>query len=104
MIAEFSRKDNHFIRIELEGYQPYDIVLSRRMSGWVFGNIVFGGVIGVAIDAVSGGIYRLTPEQISAELHEPCLVHSKRTAESYVAVVLEVDPSWEKIGQLQRHN
>jgi len=32
------------------------------------GNIVFGELIGLAVDAMSGGLYNLTPTQISAQL------------------------------------
>lgn len=96
LIVEMSRKDNHLLRIELEGYLPYEATLTRQLSGWVLGNIIFGGVIGLAVDAISGGIYKLTPEQIQAELRNS----EYTTGESYIGVVLKTDPSWEKIGQL----
>ena len=34
----------------------------------MLGNIVFGGFIGLAVDAISGGIYQLTPDQVLAEM------------------------------------
>jgi hypothetical protein len=34
----------------------------------VWGNIVFGGIIGLAVDAITGGLYKLAPEQVSAQL------------------------------------
>ena len=55
MVVEMSRKDNHIVSIELDGYQPYEITFSRQLSGWAFGNIVFGGFIGLAVDAVLEG-------------------------------------------------
>lgn len=100
IIVEMSRKDNHFIRIELEGYEAYEATFSRKMSGWVFGNIIFGGLIGLAVDAVSGGIYVLTPDQIQAELMANRMTYSKKTADSYITIVLEPDPSWKKVGSL----
>lgn len=100
MIVGMSRSDNHVVRIELEGYQPYEAVFSKRLSGWVFGNIIFGGVIGVAIDAVSGGLYKLTPEQIQANLYANQMMYSKDSHGSYIFVVLQPNPSWEKIGNL----
>jgi uncharacterized protein YceK len=99
IIVDMTRKDNHFVRIELEGYQPYEATFSRKLSGWVFGNIVFGGVIGLAVDAISGGLYMLTPEQIQAELRSNHMA-SKRSDDSYIVIVLEPDPSWKKIGNL----
>lgn len=68
IIVNLTRKDNHFLRIELPGYMPYEAVFTKQLSGWVFGNVIFGGVIGLAVDAISGGIYKLTPEQVQAEM------------------------------------
>ena len=93
-----ARKSAHTVRLELAGYQPYEIALSRRTSGWVWGNLVFGGLPGLAVDAITGGLYRLTPEDVQGTL-------TTRTAMSdvmMVRVVLSADPSWEKIGQLAR--
>ena len=68
VVAKLSRKDNHIVKMNLEGYQPFEATLTRGTSGWVWGNIVFGGLIGLAVDAMSGGLYNLTPTQISAQL------------------------------------
>jgi hypothetical protein len=95
-----TRRDNHIVTIDLEGYQPYEVVFSRQLSGWVFGNVIFGGVIGLAVDAISGGIYRLTPEQIQCEMRSNCIAYQKQSDESFVVIVLTPDPSWEKIGNL----
>jgi hypothetical protein len=100
--VSLKRNQNHYIQIELQGYQPYEIVCTRQMSGWVFGNIVFGGVIGLCVDAISGGIYRLTPEQVNAEMHLNRIAYSKHNDASYFAIVLQPDPTWEKIGQMQK--
>lgn len=104
VIVEMSRKDNHIVRIELDGYQPYEAAFSRQLSGWVFGNIVFGGVIGLAVDAISGGLYMLTPDQVQAELRSNHFSYSKKFHNSYIAVVLEPNPSWKKIGNLAAAN
>lgn len=104
IIVDMSRKDNHIVRLELEGYQPYEINFSRQLSGWVFGNIVFGGFIGLAVDAVSGGIYMLTPDQVQAELRSNSMAHSKNSKDSFITIVLEPNPSWKKIGNLVAAN
>lgn len=100
LIVEMTRKHNHFIRLELQGYQPYEVTFTRQMSAWVFGNVVFGGIIGLAVDAITGGIYRLTPEQIQAQMLSDHVRYYKKSADSFVAIVMEADPSWEKVGQL----
>lgn len=68
VIADLKRKDNHVVRVTLEGYQPFEMALTRSVSGWVWGNLVFGGIPGLAIDAISGGLYKLSPEQVMAQL------------------------------------
>lgn len=103
LVVSMSRKDNHLIRLELDGYQPYEMMIQREVSGWVFGNIVFGGFIGLAIDAVTGGIYVLTPDQVNAEMKQNHLI-TKKSDTSYIAIVMEPDPSWKKIGNLVAAN
>jgi hypothetical protein len=100
VILGLTRRDNHIVRIEMEGYQPYEAVFTRQLSGWVFGNIVFGGVIGLAVDAISGGIYMLTPEQIQAEMRPGQMTCSRQSNDSFITVVLEPNQSWKKIGNL----
>jgi hypothetical protein len=51
VIAKLRRKDTHAVKLVLNGYQPYETTITRSVSGWVFGNIVFGGLIGLGVDA-----------------------------------------------------
>ncbi|MBA3815432.1 MAG: PEGA domain-containing protein [Parachlamydiaceae bacterium] len=100
ILVGMSRKDNHVVRIELVNFQPYELVLSRQISGWVFGNILFGGFIGLAVDAISGGLYKLTPEQVQTELYSNKMEYYKDAENSYVFIVMKPDSSWEKVGNL----
>jgi hypothetical protein len=40
------RKQGHLIRIELDGYDPYEISIGRRKSPWksIIGNLIIGGL------------------------------------------------------------
>ena len=68
-VVKVSRGDtNVIIKIQKDGYAPVEIALSRSVSGWVWGNIAFGGVIGLVVDFATGGVYKLNPEVINAEL------------------------------------
>lgn len=100
VVVKMTRGDNHIVKIELKGYLPYEIAVSKHMSGWVFGNLVIGGFIGVVIDAVSGGIYTLSPEQIQSELHSGHMKCVNKSGDVCICVTLKADPSWEKIGNL----
>jgi len=73
------------------------------VSGWVWGNLAIGGLIGLAVDAISGGMYKLTPEQISASMMSGSANVSQPGSGIYVAVVLRAQPDWQRIGTLQRY-
>ena len=42
------------ILFELAGYEPAEVTLARTMSGTTAGNLILGGIIGVAFDAMTG--------------------------------------------------
>ena len=99
--AKLARKRAHRISVTLAGYQPYEMVTTRKTSGWVWGNIVFGGLIGLIVDASTGGLYDVRPEQVNAQLARTGGMGEARDGTIYVLLVREVDPSWVKIGQLK---
>jgi len=101
VVAHLRRKDNHIIKIEMDGYQPFEMATTRKVSGWVWGNIIFGGLIGLAVDAITGGLYNVTPEQVSGTLAKQTGSLNRGT-DIMVVVVLHPDPNWVKIGTLQR--
>jgi len=70
-VIELSRHETSIIiRFEKEGYEPVEVVLNRVVDGWIAGNIVFGGLIGLAIDFISGGAYHLKPSELNAVMTE----------------------------------
>ena len=102
VLADLKRKGNHNIKIELEGYQPYEVRLARKASGWVFGNIIFGGIPGLIVDVITGGMYVLKPEQVQAELRKSGAKISLGKNQMLIAVTMEPDPGWQKIGELKK--
>lgn len=54
---------------ELPAHAPAEVKLEPSLSGWYFGNIVFGGLIGMLIvDPITGAMYNLSPEKIEQPL------------------------------------
>ena len=102
VVTHLTRKENHIVRIEMPGYQPYEGTITHSVSGWVWGNIVFGGLIGLAVDAIDGGMYKLEPEQISGVLSAKNAVVTPNRDGIYMVVVLKPEAGWQKIAQLQR--
>jgi hypothetical protein len=99
-IAHLSRKDNHLVKLALPGYAPAELTITRKTSGWVWGNIVFGGLIGLAVDAMTGGLYNLTPEQLSATLAAQQASVAPTKDGIFVVLVRAANPAWTKVGQL----
>lgn len=102
IVASLTRKDNHVVKIELAGYAPFEATLTKKVSGWVWGNIVFGGLIGLAVDAITGGLYNLTPEQIAGQLARQGATATVGPNGIYVILVQRADPAWQRVGTLSR--
>ena len=101
MVASLSRKQNHVIHFTMDGYQPTDLNVTHSVSGWVWGNVLFGGVVGLAVDAITGGLYKLNSDEITASMAKTTTASAK-SAGVYIVVVLKPDPKWQFVGQLQR--
>jgi len=74
------------------------LLLKRKLDGWAFGNIMVGGIPGIAIDLMTGSIFRLTPKDIY-----PTLQASRGfTGNESIAVVVTMTPAegWTRIGGL----
>lgn len=63
--TSLERGKDHTVEISLPGYKPATFTLEKHVSGWFFGNIIFGGIIGLVVDAADGAMYKLTPSQLS---------------------------------------
>jgi hypothetical protein len=68
LVTSVSRRRNHTVRIEKPGYQPVETKLTRHVNGWIFGNLLIGGIPGTAIDAATGAIFEVEPDRIFATL------------------------------------
>ena len=103
ILVDLARSTSHNVQIKLDGFQPLEMVLERSVSGWVWGNILFGGIIGLIVDASTGAMYKLTPEQVEASLKaNPKAISQVKGEGLILAVALAPDPSWQKIAQLSR--
>lgn len=62
------RKSNHDISLTLDGYENYNISMTKNFSMVTLWNFVFGaaGFIGMGVDAANGSMFRLSPNEIYA--------------------------------------
>ena len=96
-------KKMYDLKIELNGYHPYEAKIMRKMDGWFIGNIVIGGILGIIIDAANGSMYRLTPAQVIAQLSSSASTIHTTDDDIYIMATLDIDSNWEKIAQLTPH-
>ncbi|WP_284653127.1 PEGA domain-containing protein [Flavobacterium terrisoli] len=92
----------HKIVIQLDGYKPFETTLKRKFNAWYVGNLAFGGLIGLIVDPLTGAIFKLTPDQVNAELAKGITMKDNGN-DIYIGVALTIDPTWEKIGTLTQN-
>lgn len=57
------------VRVELKGYRTAELVIRPELSGWFFGNLIFGGPLGLLIiDPLTGSMWNLAPNKIEQSL------------------------------------
>lgn len=99
--TKLERKKEHAIVIKLDGYKPYEVLLTKKFNAWYLGNILFGGIVGLIVDPITGAMYNLTPEQVNANLEKGTAFKSNDNG-IYIAVSLDIDKNWKKVGQLEK--
>jgi hypothetical protein len=99
--VKLKRNTDHKISLVLEGYKPYDVNLTRKTNGWVWGNILFGGLIGLIVDMSTGSIYRLSPNEINGDLAKS-IGYNKHNSGIYIYATMEASADLEKVGQLEK--
>jgi len=83
---------NFTVTISKEGFTTQTIPITSSANGWyIGGNIIFGGLIGwFIVDPLNGGMYTLSPEQITSSLGEQT-THNNSAADGSISIVLIQD-------------
>ncbi|AWI08397.1 PEGA domain-containing protein [Ereboglobus luteus] len=85
----YFKGQSYNLKIELPGYTTAEVVVSPKISGWYFGNIIFGGVIGMlVVDPVTGAMWNLSPSQIDREIN-PAQAQLIKQGDGFLVVMLE---------------
>ena len=67
---QLPRKNEYQLQITAPGYQPQSMVLTKGINGWLWANILLGGVVGGAIDFASGAAWKLEPALVNVSLQK----------------------------------
>lgn len=67
---DLKRKREYKVSFNKAGYKQVELNIQKKTSGRLFGNILFGGLIGIVIDLANGAAYKLSPDELQASLSE----------------------------------
>lgn len=95
------RNQEYSLILKLDGYETYETKLEKKFNGWYIGNIVFGGLVGIIIDPITGAIHKLKPEEIDCNPKNGTTYETKG-GNLYIQISMDIDPNAEKVGQLKK--
>jgi hypothetical protein len=67
---QLERKNEYELEFKKKGYAPTSAHVRKEPSGWVCGNLLFGGIVGILVDAISGGVWNLAPEHVNVHMEK----------------------------------
>lgn len=70
MVVDIARKSEGIIEIKKDGYEPMTVDRDKVASGWFFGNLLLGGVIGMGVDLATHNQGKYSEEPVFGELQE----------------------------------
>ena len=95
----YFKPETYTLSFSKEGYKPVDITVRGSVNGWYFGNVIFGGLIGLlAVDPATGAMYTLQPKEVAATLDALKVARDGREQTLTVLLVKEVPKEY--VGQL----
>lgn len=65
---ELDRSTDYRLTVETENYRSEEIYIDREVNGWFWGNIFFGGPIGMFIDYATENMWKHNQSLISLDL------------------------------------
>lgn len=65
---DLERKNDYTLRFSKEGYSPAESHISKSMNGGILVLDILAGLLGVIVDAVTGGWYNLDPKSANVVL------------------------------------
>jgi hypothetical protein len=92
--AGYFKPESYTVNIQKEGFEPQEITISGQVTGWYFGNIIFGGIVlgMLIIDPLTGAMFSLSPDNVDAALSAVGAKASKNDG-SLTVVLLEDVPA-----------
>lgn len=94
--AGFFQKASYSVEISSRGYETQLFPITTSVDGWYFGNILFGGFIGLLIvDPATGAMFKIDQEYISVNLKNSS-GFSTKTDQLKIYDINEVPKEWKE--------
>ncbi|HEX4046854.1 MAG TPA: PEGA domain-containing protein [Elusimicrobiota bacterium] len=85
------------VTFEKDGYETLMMPLGHPISGWFWGNIIFGGLVGSTTDGISGAALEYSPGQFmvtlqplhASELESEPLKSDRQKAREYIVIAYD---------------
>jgi hypothetical protein len=69
--AGYFKKAGYLVKFELEGYDTKTVPVTFDINGWYFGNVLFGGLVGMLIvDPATGAMWKLDTKFVNETLKQ----------------------------------
>ncbi len=93
------------VKITKKGYKEQIIPVESNPNGWfIGGNFILGGLIGwLIVDPMSGAMYTLSPEKISANMGDK-VAHNNQAENGSISIVLLQDVPTSMKKEMKRIN
>jgi hypothetical protein len=91
----FFSKARYQVKFEKAGYDTKTVPVEFKLDGWYFGNILFGGLIGLLIvDPATGAMYKLDTEFLNETLTQSTASVQKEELKVYT--LTNIPSEWKK--------
>lgn len=93
----FFSKAHYQVEFTKNGYETKTVPINFKLDGWYFGNIVFGGVIGLLIiDPATGAMYKLDTEFLNETLVKSDVASSVEKEELKIYTLNNIPAQWKE--------
>lgn len=93
--AGFFTNAKYAVTISKAGFTSKTVELRATLNGWYFGNIVFGGLIGLLIvDPATGAMYRLNQLDVNETLQTEVKTAATEVPKLRIYDINEIPESW----------
>ena len=59
---------SYTVTVQASGYNSQTLIISRKFNAWFVGNLLFGGIVGGVVDAITGAMWNLEPSMVAVTL------------------------------------